>query len=202
MSPPRQANDMHQQDHEQGDSQVDPMVSDRIKETADEATPKNLDDAVMREATRALRADNRRGSFGAWFRPVAFMATVGLCLAIILDLTDTNLLAPGPEPIIESLPSTTLNELKRREKSPQAEPRGGDAFVSESRKAAERVQALEATTDASSQGLPAECSEALQSAADTWWQCIESLRDAGQIEAAERELEKLRSEFPAFVPPE
>jgi hypothetical protein len=206
MSLPLRANDMSQHNDRDIDSQIDPMVSDQVRALADETTPNDLDRAVMREAKQALRADNRRGSFGAWFRPVAFMATIGLSLAIILDLTDRSIFAPESGPSVGLRPTGTLDELKRQEKSS-----AGDAFTAESQKARERLQDLEVNYDASTpepsmdavlQTPPAECSDVEKSAAQTWWQCIESLREAGQLEAANWQLENLRNEFSEFVPPE
>ena len=81
---------------------VDPHVSEHYASLADEVTPAKLDRAVLHDAARAVRADNRRGSFGAWFRPVAFMATVGLSLAIILDLSDTSLFSPPSDLSVET----------------------------------------------------------------------------------------------------
>ncbi len=182
------------------------MLSDQVRALADETTPNALDRAVMREAKRALSADNRRGSFGAWFRPVAFMATVGLSLVIILDLTDRNILAPEPDPSVELRPTATLNELKRQEKLS-----AGDAFTAETQKARERLQDLEvnddpstpqSSTDAVLQKPPTECSEVERFEAQSWWRCIESLRKAGQLDAANQQLENLRNQFPEFVPPE
>jgi hypothetical protein len=82
---------------------VDPQVSAHYASLADEVTPANLDQAILRDAARAVRADNRRGSFGAWFRPVAFMATVGLSLAIILDLSDTSIFSPPADMPVETV---------------------------------------------------------------------------------------------------
>jgi len=82
---------------------VDPQVSAHYASLADEVTPANLDQEILRDAARATRADNRRGSFGAWFRPVAFMATVGLSLAIILDLSDTSIFSPPADMPVETL---------------------------------------------------------------------------------------------------
>lgn len=80
---------------------VDPQVSAHYASIADESAPADLDQAILRDAARAVRADNRRGSFGAWFRPVAFMATVGLSLAIILDLSDTSIFGPPADMAVE-----------------------------------------------------------------------------------------------------
>ncbi len=83
---------------------VDPQVSAHYEKFADEKTPADLDRAVMHEARRAVRADNRSGSFGAWFRPVAFMTTVGLSLAIILDLNDAGFFSPPADISFEPAP--------------------------------------------------------------------------------------------------
>lgn len=132
---------MNQENDRRNETDIDPAVSDHIKALSDETTPETLDRAVMREARRAIRADNRKGSFGAWFRPLAFIATVALSLAIILDLGDTNIFESSSDSAIE--PATpaavspaldqplesaagnrdqaTLKELKRQEKSSAGE---------------------------------------------------------------------------------
>lgn len=125
---------MKQENEQQRAIEVDPQVSDQYESLATEKTPTHLDRAVLREATRAVRADNRKGSFGAWFRPVAFMAMVGLILAIILDLSDTSIFRPvagisseatpavqaPPKSVVDSVDRNTsqpaLNEIKRQEK--------------------------------------------------------------------------------------
>lgn len=132
---------MNQENDKRSDTDVDPAVSDQVKALFDETTPETLDRAVMREARRAIRADNRRGSFDAWFRPLAFVATVVLSLTIILDLVDPSIFGSSPESGIEAItPATTppaadqtleatarsrgqatLNELKRQEKTPAGE---------------------------------------------------------------------------------
>ncbi len=61
-------------------TEIDPQVSVHYESLADETTPPELDRVVMREAARAVQADNRSGAFRPCFRPVAFIATVGLSL--------------------------------------------------------------------------------------------------------------------------
>ena len=132
---------MNQENDKRSDTDIDPAVSDQVKELFDETTPETLDRAVMREARRAIRADNRKGSFGAWFRPLAFMVTVALSLAIILELGESGVFGPPSdsevepltpaaappaadqtlEPTARSRGQATLNELKRQEKSPAGE---------------------------------------------------------------------------------
>ncbi len=45
------------------------------------------------------------------------------------------------------------------------------------------------------------CDEDARASADTWYQCIKSLRDTGQLEPAQQELEALLAEFPDFREP-
>ncbi len=126
---------------------VDPQVSAHYEKFADEKTPADLDQAVLHEARRAVRADNRSGSFGAWFRPVAFMTTVGLSLAIILDLNDAGYFSspadmsfetapPGPVKVPDesaadaasrNLPQMTVSEVMRQKKSAAAQSPAVDA---------------------------------------------------------------------------
>ncbi len=133
------------QDNDQDKVEVDAQVSDQYKSLANEGTPPHLDQAVLREAKRALRADNRKGFFGAWFRPVAFVTTVGLSLAIILELSDTGIFSPVTDLPVETAPGVpaiagpsddradkaqsqpTLSEIKRQEKLAPAESPTTDA---------------------------------------------------------------------------
>ncbi len=249
-------------------TEVDPQVSANYESLADEKTPTNLDKAVLREAARAVRADIRRGSFGAWFRPVAFMATVGLSLAIILDLSDTTIFSPPVDTSVESTApapaaienaadavdknraATTVSESADSEQAqlpalpatlapaePQQTPAStagqavvGDVFSEEAASAEQRIQKLGATasyalqspTERPASSVQIRQSQALDTAAsvadfqvtrrqclaeeklapETWWSCIDSLRQAGPDEFADKELENLRKAFPDFQLPE
>jgi hypothetical protein len=96
-----------------------------------------------------------------------------------------------------------------------------DAFTAEIKDAEQRVEKTQAAVDANLQSRPdsavefttpqatiateshfvAEliaCSNEQKSAVEEWWKCIETLRDSGLAEAADRELENLRENFPEF----
>jgi len=45
------------------------------------------------------------------------------------------------------------------------------------------------------------CDEDARAAADTWYQCVKTLRDTGQLEPAQQELEAMLAEFPDFREP-
>ena len=292
---------MNQDNDKRKATDIDPQVSDHYTSLADEKTPVDLDRAVLHEATRALRADNRKGSFGAWFRPVAFMATVGLSLAIILDLSDTSIFKPPADMPFDTAPpapvqppaknatdaaarnrsQTTFSEFKRQEKSAQARtsmvdapdaagndtggststaavieapqadrgklrkkqsgpaaadtrPQGeppedytevSDVFTTEAESAEQRVRKLEAAVDAnlpSQPGAAAQftapqstiasenylvvepvgCSKEQKSDVEEWWKCVETFRQTGLTEAANREFDNLRKNYPDFEPAE
>lgn len=77
------------QDGRHRSSESDHVVSAAYRAVAIERTPSELDAKVLDEA-RAGTADTPLRRFTAlWFRPVAFVATLGLSLALILELTDT-----------------------------------------------------------------------------------------------------------------
>lgn len=129
------------QDNDQDKVEIDAQVSGQYKSLASEEAPPHLDQSVLREAKRALRADNRKGFFGAWFRPLAFVTTVGLSLAIILELVETGIFSPVTDLPVESAPGVpasavppddradrapsqpALNEIKRQEKLAPAQSR-------------------------------------------------------------------------------
>lgn len=71
--------------NDRDDMTADRSVSATYHELADERAPAGLDEQVLRRAA----AQPRTGSFfgGGWMKPVAWAATIGLSLAIVLELT-------------------------------------------------------------------------------------------------------------------
>jgi hypothetical protein len=66
--------------------QGDPRVSRVYREFSDERTPEHLDHVVLNEARRAAKPGYVRTI--SWLRPAAWVTTIGLCLAIVLEVTD------------------------------------------------------------------------------------------------------------------
>ena len=84
---------------------ADPSVSATYRQLADERAPADLDDKILHRAAAAPRVDSGIGR--AWMKPVAWAATIGLSLAIVLEMTqlpqaplDINVVAP-PAPTDE-----------------------------------------------------------------------------------------------------
>lgn len=63
----------------------DTRVSEAYRDLARERTRPDMDDAVLHEAQQSARSPFLRSTY--WFRPLAWAATVGLCLAIVLEVT-------------------------------------------------------------------------------------------------------------------
>jgi hypothetical protein len=66
------------------DDTGDPRVSAAYREIADERTPEHLDHSILNAARAAARPSWNRAV--AWLRPAAWAATIGVCLAIVVDI--------------------------------------------------------------------------------------------------------------------
>ena len=74
------------------DEPVDPRVSAAYRQMADERTPEHLDHVILNAARGAAKP--RWNKAVAWLRPAAWVATIGVCLAIVVEIS----LLPDPEP--------------------------------------------------------------------------------------------------------
>lgn len=73
------------------DEPGDPRVSAAYRQMADERTPEHLDHVVLNTARGAAKP--RWNKAVAWLRPAAWVATIGVCLAIVVEIA----LLPDPE---------------------------------------------------------------------------------------------------------
>lgn len=83
--------------------EVDSLVTRTYREVASELTPEHLNRAVMKQAAYAARPRYLRSV--SWTRPMAWAATVTLCVALVLEVTN----APVPEISDVVLPSGRLD---------------------------------------------------------------------------------------------
>ena len=107
----------------ESDETVDPRVSAAYKDLADERSPEHLDHLILNAARAAAKPRWNRAV--AWLRPAAWVATIGVCLAIVVEIA----LLPEPEPAdlapaAEQAPVAPAAEARRLDKvAPQkAEP--------------------------------------------------------------------------------
>jgi hypothetical protein len=89
----------------QHDGERDPVVSEAYRELSQERTPAHLDHVVLNAARKAAKADRPREI--SWLRPAAWVTTIGLCLAIVLEITD-----PAPQDDAGGAPTSGHKELR------------------------------------------------------------------------------------------
>lgn len=77
----------------------DPVVTERYRDMAGETAPEALNQAVLREAHQ--QKNNRYSRSVFWMRPMAWAASIGLCLAIVIELGSI----PQQEPAMMQLPA-------------------------------------------------------------------------------------------------
>ena len=75
------------------DEPGDPRLSAAYREMADERTPEHLDHIILNAARSAAKPRWNRAV--AWLRPAAWVATIGVCLAIVIEVS----LLSDPEPV-------------------------------------------------------------------------------------------------------
>lgn len=98
---------------------ADPRVSAAYRDMANERSPEHLDHVILNAARAAAKPLRNRTI--AWLRPAAWVATIGVCLAIVVEIA----LLPEPEPaefapVLEEVPAP-VGEARRLEKAaPQA----------------------------------------------------------------------------------
>ena len=178
----------------------DPLVTETYRDVAVERTPEALDRVILDTAGRQARSSKVSPWRFAGYRPVALVATIGLSLALVLELSrmtalDTPPLGDDPTvpaDIFEAAGQQTAAEIERlgTGMSPSVPPAS--------------MEAPAIVTDSGPSLLPAEeqCSEDDRKTASLWWACIEALEQRGSTASAERELRALLQAYPAFSIPQ
>lgn len=75
----------------------DTLVSATYRDSAQETTPPELDEAVLRMAARNKRAD-RNDRFSAWMRPLTWTVTAGLCVVLVMNIPEVERDMPATAP--------------------------------------------------------------------------------------------------------
>ena len=177
-------------------------VSAAYRAIATERAPAHLDQEVLR------RADSERTSAPGsnWLttriRPLAFVVTAGLSLALLIQLSNTPVMespAPGAEPFPENPfqdaarhTAEQIGELDTATSNPMTAP-GVEMSP---------VQATEQPADRSLLPIEDRCADSDRAESGTWWECIRDLEKRGLSESAELELQALLKAHPQFSVPE
>jgi len=188
---------------------TDPSVSATYRQLADEKAPASLDEKILHRAAAAPRVDSGIGR--AWMKPVAWAATVGLSLAIVLEMTqlpqaplDVNVVAP-PAPTEErpalapASPEPAAAKESRNTKPTRHRSETGAIEESKARPMVP-VPAPE-TTQTTAPEPPALCPEAVREVAEDWYRCIEAQKNGVPAARITAELEEFHKRFPDFQVP-
>jgi len=177
--------------NERKNRENDQLVSDVYRILARERTPDRLDQEVLRLAGHQGRT--RYSRTRAWIRPMAWATTIGLCFAIMLEVS--RLPSIEPDSIRIAVPGenrvSELDQLSNHEFVPQ-----GMEILREAEDMA-RAQAGPDQAPVSDLACPLK----VRQSAESWWACIETLRDDGQERLADSEYEAFQQVFPGFVGP-
>lgn len=150
-------------------TETDNDVSATYQAVAGESAPPHLDQRVLRQAAAAARSKWYEKYSFSFLRPITFAATLGLSLAIVLQINDTRL--DGAPGALESV-------------APVAEETKKPPLV-----AGAEVQRTKAARF---------CEAAQSESADKWWDCIVQLELDGRDDAAASERELFIRTFPDF----
>ena len=216
----------NERQHPDSAAETDETVSATYRELSREGAPNYLNERVLQQAARkALRPRYARSI--VWTRPLAWAATVGLCLAIVLEVTRV----PTPEVVViedaidflEAEPPTSPapEEAQAPAQAPLQVPvrqrpealkdmksqlgRSAAKQVADEPEREERMQDF-AYEEATATAMPAliavnECSDEVRADPVSWLACIADLEETGDTEAALRQREALKEAFPQFEMP-
>jgi hypothetical protein len=203
------------------DEPGDPRVSAAYRAMADERTPEHLDHIILNAARRAAKP--RWNKAVAWLRPAAWVATIGVCLAIVVEIS---LLPEPPADEPDSTPPSTTasppapaagaNRLEKMRPAPRAMQEVQAVQEADLDRAADASKPLQQQpasepAQASFPGTAAAptrfeeavteryCDETATADPNSWLECILELERQGLHEAARLERERLALAFP---PPE
>jgi len=164
----------------------DPLVSSTYRESAAERTPDALNQSVMQLARE--RAAKRLLRPVVWLRPMAWAATIGLSLAIVIELS--TLPQPALEvPIVETPAALEVKPFG---------PRARKTITDEGRITLQNTGSLHKAAPAASSASLLPCAGDIQDLPESWLECIESLENDGLVDLADSQREQLQQAFPDF----
>lgn len=195
---------------------IDELVSQTYREHSVEQTPERLNQEIL-----SIAADNaKRGSrtnflFAAWTKPLAWAATIGISLAVVLELSQVpgssvDIAAPAAESIREEFAQQRTDVLDEARK--QASQESGQnqnasladevtlqdadvAIIGKQNEFSKLVRPVPAAEETQSD-VERPCDAITRESAEDWLRCIEELREAGAVDAANREYEAYFLEYP------
>ena len=170
-------------DNNLASAETDPLVSAEYRATATERTPAVLDVSVLKQAS--LAPSGLRRFTAVWFRPLAFVATLTLALALVIELTSM----PEQEAPADQHPEIPID---------RASAEFARMLQDDTRRMQEQSSPIAGTADVTTRS----CTVEQIADAQEWWQCIQELTDAGRVEEARAELLRFNKAYPDFEAPD
>jgi len=195
---------------------IDELVSQTYREHSVEQAPERLNQEIL-----SLAADNAsRGSrtnflFAAWTKPLAWAATIGISLAVVLELSQVpgssvDIAAPAAESIREEFArqrTDVLDEARKQASQESGQNQNASladevtlqdadvAIIGKQNEFSKLVRPVPAAEKTQSD-VERPCDAITRESAEDWLRCIEELREAGAVDAANREYEAYFLEYP------
>ena len=158
----------------------------------------------MRFARKAVDNSKSAGWGSSWYRPATYLATLGLSLALLLEINDLQVFNPTAEVTFQQGTQSDANIFQDAADNAARSVREVDATADESLQLsngrADDPEAITTTRPKSSAADLQHCSDEQLALPETWWQCIQELRETGLQAAAESELANLHKTFPQYMP--
>jgi hypothetical protein len=110
----------------------DDLVTETYRELGVENAPEHLNQSVLRMASGGSPARNIL--FGAWMKPVAWAATIGLSLAIVLELSEVPTAPVQSDPVrSDSMPTAESMREEALEEAPVLNAAGSEKVENRAR---------------------------------------------------------------------
>lgn len=195
---------------------IDELVSRTYREHSVEQAPERLNQEILSMAAdNASRGSRTNFLFAAWTKPLAWAATIGISLAVVLELSQVpgssvDIAAPAAESIREEFAQQRTDVLDEARK--QASQESGQnqnasladevtlqdadvAIIGKQNEFSKLVRPVPAAEKTQSD-VERPCDAITRESAEDWLRCIEELREAGAVDAANREYEAYFLEYP------
>lgn len=195
---------------------IDELVSQTYREHSVEQAPERLNQEILSMAAdNASRGSRTNFLFAAWTKPLAWAATIGISLAVVLELSQVpgssvDIAAPAAESIREEFAQQRTDVLDEARK--QASQESGQnqnasladevtlqdadvAIIGKQNEFSKLVRPVPAAEKTQS-NVERPCDAITRESAEDWLRCIEELREAGAVDAANREYEAYFLEYP------
>lgn len=195
---------------------IDELVSQTYREHSVEQAPERLNQEILSMAAdNASRGSRTNFLFAAWTKPLAWAATIGISLAVVLELSQVpgssvDIAAPAAESIREEFArqrTDVLDEARKQASQESGQNQNASladevtlqdadvAIIGKQNEFSKLVRPVPAAEKTQSD-VERPCDAITRESAEDWLRCIEELREAGAVDAANRESEAYFLEYP------